>query len=310
MAPVIYTDGIVKRFGKYSILDGLSLQIESGISYGLVGLNGAGKTTLIRILLGILKADQGTISILGHNPWVHEPTYYKQAGVVLEHDGFWGNLTVRENLKIFAAAKGISWRKAESYFDTFWKSTPIYESTKKVKFLSRGQRVQCALCRAFLGWPKVCIFDEPTVALDVDAYDHFRGMVNRAREKGTALLISSHQLDTIEDLCNKVGILRDKKVYDFSSMKKEFVQDRWMIKTDENNSWASIIKENGGTELSFRDGYWYFRLNSSEIQIPQIVSQLVNGECKIMEVRPETSDFRESIRQFYGTSPKTSSKNV
>ena len=90
MPPEISVSGLAKSFGKYSILEDSSFEINAGEVYGLVGLNGAGKTTLIRLLLGVLKADRGLISVLNKDPWSHDASLHQRMGVVLEHDGFSG----------------------------------------------------------------------------------------------------------------------------------------------------------------------------------------------------------------------------
>jgi ABC-type multidrug transport system ATPase subunit len=123
---------------------------------------------------------------------------------------------------IFAETKGICRNTAEHYFAEYWGKTEIFSSTRKVKFLSRGQKVQCGLCRAFLGWPKVYFFDEPVVSLDFRAYEHFKMLVREAKSRGAALLISSHQLEMIDDLCDRVGLLKDGVLHEISRVEQSF----------------------------------------------------------------------------------------
>jgi len=220
--PAIDVKNLSRSFGKKPILKDISLQAGDGSIYGLVGLNGAGKTTLIRILLGLLKKDGGSVAVNGHDPWRHQPELYRTLGVALESDGFCGNLTVRDNLRIFAEAKGVPRSDADKYFEEYWGKTDIFKADRKVKFLSRGQRVQCGLCRAFLGWPKVYFFDEPVVSLDFWAYEHFKGMAKEAKSRGSTMLISSHQLETIDDLCDRVGLLKDGELQEIDRAEQSF----------------------------------------------------------------------------------------
>ncbi|MBD3244038.1 MAG: ATP-binding cassette domain-containing protein, partial [Chitinivibrionales bacterium] len=206
--PVVSTTDLRKRFGAHRVLCGVDLHIEHGSLFGLVGLNGAGKTTLIRLLLGLLKPESGDVRVAGKAPWRHESSMYRAIGAVLEHDGFWGNLSFAQNIRVFADARGVSRGETDEYLRRYWSGSDILESTRKVRTFSRGQRTQCALCRAFLGWPPVCLLDEPTVGLDIDSYDRFHRLVREARERGAAVLVSSHQLETIEELCDRVGLLR------------------------------------------------------------------------------------------------------
>jgi ABC-type multidrug transport system ATPase subunit len=297
MSPVISVSGLSKAFGEYSILENLSLEINAGEVYGLVGLNGAGKTTLIRLLIGVLKADRGALSVLGTNPWSHDASLYRRIGVVLEHDGFWGNLTFEQNMKIFAAAKGVGWKEACSYVDEFWGRTTLYKNKKAVKYFSRGQRMQCALCRAFLGWPSVCFFDEPAVALDVDAYDHFTALVKRARDNGSAVIISSHQLDAIDDLAGRVGMLHDKQLAELSRGTTR--GERWSIGADRNTAWAAIIKEISGCDPDYAVGEWRFDVSDPSKTIPALIARLVGEGCRICKAAPVQNEFSETIRNEY-----------
>jgi ABC-2 type transport system ATP-binding protein len=300
MPPVISVSGLSKSFGRYSILEGLSLEINEGEVYGLVGLNGAGKTTLIRLLAGVLKADCGALSVLGKNPWSHDASFYRGVGIVLEHDGFWGNLDFKRNMRIFTAAKGLAWTDAQQYLDEFWGGAEIYRSSKAVKFFSRGMRMQCALCRAFLGWPSVYFFDEPAIALDVGAYDHFAALVRRACGKGAAFVISSHQLNAIDDLAGRAGMLREKRLTELSRGTERGAL--WSIGADRNEAWAKVIREVCGSEPSWDNGEWRFALKDPQAAMPVLIRKLVEAGCCISKAAPMQNDFSEVIRrEYYGT---------
>ncbi|MBN1758653.1 MAG: ABC transporter ATP-binding protein [Chitinispirillaceae bacterium] len=295
MSPVIEVDSITKSFGKYQIISSVSMHIEPGCIYGLVGLNGAGKTTLLRLMLGILKPDNGSISINGNTPWDHHPLFYRNCGVVLENDGFWGNLTARENCAIYASAKGITRSDLESYLATSWSSTGLFAGEKKVRHFSRGQRMQCALCRAFIGAPTVCFLDEPALALDLNAYNHFKQLATDARDRGAALIISSHQLDTIDELCDRVGILRDGTITEIS---RNSTDENWYIATGDNRIYGTIITENGGRDVQYDKG-WHFTLEQVTVRMPVIIRTLVESGAAITEVRREDTGFSPLIRTHY-----------
>jgi ABC-type multidrug transport system ATPase subunit len=300
MAPVIDVTNLSKSFGKHAIISGLSLAIEENEVYGLVGLNGAGKTTLIRLLLGILKPGGGTITVAGRDPWAHDAAQYRRFGVVLEHDGFWGNLTFEQNLRLFAAAKRVPWSDACRYVEVQWRTSALYKNKKPVKFFSRGQRMQCAICRAFLGDPAVFFFDEPVVALDIDAYEHFSGLVKTARSRGATFLISSHQLDAIDDLCSRVGALRDKKIIELTKTGRDKTSGpTWELLADPNARWASLIMEVCGSAAVFKNGSWFFDVVDPEAMVPVLVAKLAGAGCQIRAIAPAAGGFREVIRKEY-----------
>jgi ABC-type multidrug transport system, ATPase component len=301
--PIIHCDRLLKQFGRNIVIEDCSFEIDQGSIFGLVGLNGAGKTTLIRVLLGLLKPSGGAVSVLGHVPWDHSETLYQRCGVVLENDGFSGNMTVKDNLRIFAAAKGLSWQSVESYVREFWADTFIFGEmsgpAKKAKYFSRGQRMQCSLCRAFLGWPEVYLFDEPTVALDVEAYDHFCFMCRAARGRKGTMIISSHQLPAIEELCDLVGILDNKKLHKLDVGPGAQSGGPWTIVTENTSVSKEIIEHEAGSAAAYYEGAWHVTLQTPRTMVPEIVARLVHAGHGIHEVGPEKQDLKDKIRTHY-----------
>jgi ABC-2 type transport system ATP-binding protein len=301
----ISIDAVYKSFGRKKVLEGVSLSLEKETVFGLVGLNGAGKTTLIRILVGLLRPDQGSCHVLGMNPADQEKGYYKKTGVILEHSGFFENLTVLDNIQFFAKAKGINQSATHDYFAQYWANTSLGKDTRKVKFFSRGQKMQCALCRAFLGWPEVYFFDEPAVALDMEAYDQFCTLVRLARERGATFIISSHQLETIEELCTRVGVIQNGRLTLLDTIMPGQRQEKWLVRLHNPASDDPEIKNEIGylsrSEVFFANGYWNFTVSAqAEQTVAAIVGRLVKRGCAVIEVRPDRESFRTSIRQQYG----------
>jgi len=291
---------IDKTYHNKKVLDSVSLTLQPGTTFGLIGLNGAGKTTLIRILLGLINADSGICNVLDMNPADHGKQFYRRIGVVLEHNGFFGNLTVQENLRFFSEARGISYNHMNEYFQRHWKQSSIGSDTRKIKYYSRGQKMQCSLCRAFLGWPEIFLLDEPVVALDIQAYDHFCNLVHEAHSQNATIIISSHQLDAIDELCNSIGILENGtlKVLDIKSLKQKKTRKTWLIKSNYRSEYQQIIETISGESVTYEGGTWIFPVShdKSEAVISAIITQLAAKGCTIYEVRPEKEDFRKSIQ--------------
>jgi ABC-2 type transport system ATP-binding protein len=299
----IKAGNLSKKFGNRRVIEACSFSIEKGTVFGLVGLNGAGKTTLIRILTGLLEPDAGDVSVDGFKPWLHSVDMYRRMGVVLEHDGFAGNMSIKENLRFFATARGLKWKDVVSYVEEFWSGTFIYNEVlnarNKVKYLSRGQKVQCGLCRAFLCWPPVYFFDEPSVALDIEAYDHFEKMVNDARKRACTVLISSHQMSTIEELCDTVGILDNGELHILADRDKQHGCRVWNIFADYREDFGKIMERITGASVSYSksEGTWRLSLKEDESLMPQIITELAGAGCHIRQVSPEAFDIRDSIRR-------------
>lgn len=279
---VIEIKNIDKSFKKSKpVLRNLSLKIEKGECCGLVGLNGAGKTTLIRTILGLLKPNAGTVYVNGENPYGAKGLFYHPIGVLLENDGFNGNLTFLENLTFYGQIKKISASEVKRYAERHW--IDLVEKKNPVKKYSRGQRVQCALARSFLGKPKLLIFDEPTATLDLAGQELFAQLVEKAKARGVTIIISSHRLETIAKLCDTVAHLKDGQITKSSLEDKK----RWLLRaTDNQNLNTSLAK----FALDFEEGEIYTSLfGSDESEISAIIARLVTDGVALIEVRKEES---------------------
>jgi ABC-type multidrug transport system ATPase subunit len=298
--PVISLAHCKKEYGPRMVLRDVSLQLTKGTIFGLVGLNGAGKTTLLRLLLGLLRSDAGTYRVLGMDPMKHESRLFRRIGVVLEHSGFDDNCSVLENLHFFGKAKSIDRDQVDDYFTGWWKGSAIATADCKVKTLSRGQKMQCAICRAFLGWPEVFLFDEPVVALDMQAYDHFCSMARFAQSQGATIIISSHQLDAIEELCDMVGILQDGEITLLNQGKKATDETIWIFRASGHPEYGHIISEGAGSPANYQEGQWIVPIDDGQSTVPGIIARLVAAGCAISEVRPQrASTLKESIRKHF-----------
>jgi ABC-2 type transport system ATP-binding protein len=292
--PLVHAENIWKSFGKYSVIEDVSLSISAGTVYGLVGLNGVGKTTFLRLLLQLLTPDRGSTSLFSGMVFSRRELMYRRCGVVLDHDGFWGNLTIMENLQFYADAKGIGRSALDHYLQEDWAETGLPQISKKVKHLSRGQKMQCALCRAFLGSPEILFLDEPVIALDLHAYRHFCSLIKKARNRNAAIIISSHQLELIDELCDRAGILKDKSLTEINRLKKP----TWIIIAEERDEWRRILEMCRAENITFQDG-WKFTVETAEV-IPECVTRLSASGCKIYGIYETGDHFSSAIRTVFG----------
>jgi ABC-2 type transport system ATP-binding protein len=302
--PVLTAESLHKKFDNRIILEDASLRLEAGRVHGLIGLNGAGKTTLIRILLGLLKPDGGSSVIGGLTPRRSPRGFYRQLGVVLENNGFFPTLSIQQNLRFYAQARGMSARDADRYFQEHWSDTAIADTGQKARDLSRGQKMQCALCRAFLGWPSVYLLDEPVVALDMTAYDHFCELVRKARDRGAAVLISSHQLDAIEELCDSASLLENAQLHDLSiaGAGAAGAKKCWRLRVSQTDGMTALIRRVAGesSDPTLQGDTWHFKVEDEPDRVvPELVRRLVEAGVAVLEIAPERPDLRASLRRHY-----------
>jgi ABC-2 type transport system ATP-binding protein len=215
MAAIEY-QGLVKKYGKNTIVSNFSANVQSGKITGLLGPNGAGKSTSLRCLLGLAKPTSGSAKILGLN-YSQLDNPLKKIGAVLDSRGFHGGLTGRQNLKVMAAAAKI----ADSRVDEVLKLVDLEEAAnKKAKGYSLGMKQRLSLAGALLGNPEILILDEPANGLDPIGIAWLRGFLRELADSGKTILVSSHQLAEMENTVNDVIIINRGKLVAQGSMKE------------------------------------------------------------------------------------------
>lgn len=204
MSPVIDVHRLSKSFGSVRALDELDLVVEPGEVHGFLGPNGAGKSTTIRVLLGLLRADSGSVRLFGVDPWASAVGLHRRLAYVPGEVNLWPKLTGGEAIDLFASLRGglDTVRKAEllERFDL--------DPTKKTRSYSKGNRQKVALVAALVSDVELLVLDEPTSGLDPLMELVFQQCVAEAAGRGTTVLLSSHILAEVEKLCDRVTIIR------------------------------------------------------------------------------------------------------
>jgi len=210
---VIAARGLKKFYGRIAAVDGIDLAIERGEIFGLLGPNGAGKTTTILMLLGLTDADEGTIDVDGFNP-MREPLEVKRrVGYLPDAVGFYDNLTARQNLTYTAKLSGLNRNEARERIDAALKRVQLDEvGDRKVATFSRGMRQRLGLAEVMMKRADVAILDEPTSGLDPQATYELLDMIRGLKAERVAVLISSHLLDRVQAVCDRVALFSHGKV--------------------------------------------------------------------------------------------------
>ena len=205
--PAVEARCLRKSFGAVRAVDGLSLTVGRGEIVGLLGPNGAGKTTTIQILLGLTTPDAGEISILGLDPRRRRREVLARVNFSAAYTCMPTNLTVWENLNVYALLYGVPDRKKK--IAELLARLKIVEAKRQVTgMLSSGQLTRLNLCKALLNDPEVLFLDEPTASLDPDIADTVRAtLLELRRERGMSMLYTSHNMHEVEELCDRVIFL-------------------------------------------------------------------------------------------------------
>jgi ABC-2 type transport system ATP-binding protein len=204
MPNAISISGLEKHFGHIAALDGLDLEVATGEVHGFLGPNGAGKTTTIRVLLGLLRADGGEVSLLGGDPWTEATELHRRLAYVPGDVTLWPNLTGGEVIDLLGRLRGgLDEDRRASLLERF-----DLDPTKKGRTYSKGNRQKVALVAAQSSNVELLILDEPTAGLDPLMEAQFRNAIEEDRREGRTVLLASHILAEVEALCDRVSIVR------------------------------------------------------------------------------------------------------
>lgn len=213
---VLEIRNLVKRYGSFTALDGIDLEVKQGEVYGFIGPNGAGKTTTIRVALGILRADAGEVRIFGKDAWHDAVELHKRIAYVPGDVNLWPNLTGGEVIDLFVGLRGAS--KA-SRRDELVRRFDL-DTSKKCGTYSKGNRQKVALVAAFASDADFYILDEPTSGLDPLMEQVFQECVAEAKAAGKSILLSSHILSEVERLCDRVSIIRQGRIIESGTLEE------------------------------------------------------------------------------------------
>ncbi|OBG88602.1 ABC transporter ATP-binding protein [Mycobacterium sp. NS-7484] len=205
MNPSVEIRGLAKSFGRTKALDGLNLTVSPGEVTGFLGPNGAGKSTTIRVLLGLLRADGGTVRLLGGDPWHDAVALHRRIAYVPGDVTLWPNLTGMQAIDFLCRLRGngVDTRRRDDLIERF-----ELDPHKKARTYSKGNRQKVAIVAAFSCQAELYILDEPTSGLDPLMEQAFQRCVAEVSDRGAAVLLSSHILAEVEKLCDNVTIIR------------------------------------------------------------------------------------------------------
>jgi ABC-2 type transport system ATP-binding protein len=210
--PVVELRGLFKRFAEARAVDGIDLDIPAGGVYGFLGPNGAGKTTTIRIMAGLLWPSRGAVRIFGERVVPGAPVL-QRIGCLIERPALYPWLTATDNLRVFGTMRGLPSAALPGIVAEALDRVGLSPvARRRAGGFSTGMRQRLALATAFLGDPELVILDEPTNGLDPNGVVDVRRLIGSLASEGTTIILSSHVLPEVEQLCDRLAILRDGRV--------------------------------------------------------------------------------------------------
>ncbi len=245
----IEVQGLTKRFGRAQALDGLDLTVAEGEVHGFLGPNGAGKSTTIRILLGLVRADGGTVRLLGGDPWTDAVALHREIAYVPGDVTLWPALTGGETIDLLARMRGgIDEAKRAELVERF-----DLDPSKKARTYSKGNRQKVSLVSAFASRARLLLLDEPSSGLDPLMENVFQQCVAEARDQGTTVLLSSHILAETEALCRRVTIIRAGRTVETGTLESMRHLSRTSIRAEMIGDPGDLTRIKGVEDVSFTD---------------------------------------------------------
>jgi ABC-2 type transport system ATP-binding protein len=284
--PPIEVRGLVKRYGELTAVGGVDITVHSGDVYGYLGPNGAGKTTSLRMMLGLIRPTEGTVRLFGRDPMDSVRALQGVAGFV-EAPTFYPYLSARKNLEMLAAYDGGG---AAQRIDQALETVELTGRQRdKVGGYSHGMRQRLGIAAALLRDPKLLLLDEPATGLDPAGMRDMRLLIRRLAEQGMTVMLSSHLLAEVEDVCNRVAIVRQGRIVyegEIAALKRGAGTRYWLETTDEERARAVCRVQPGLENLGEDHGRITF--TADEAAVAALSQALVESGALIRAMAPET----------------------
>ncbi len=294
----INVNGLLKTYGDLTAVNRISFQVNHGEILGILGPNGSGKTTTIKSILGLIRFDEGLISVHGMDAVRDRQKVLERTGAVLEgaRNTYW-YLSPRENLAYFAGTRGVSAGTAAERSEKLLKSLDLWDvADKEMRQFSAGMKQKCAIACAFVHDPDLLLLDEPTLGLDVAISRQLRGWLRKmVDESGKTILITAHNMDFIESVCDRVLVMRKGEIVSHetvASLKKKFAGRHFSItlKNRPTETLISLLSDLGG--LRTESNRLTLELTSLD-HLGTMVNALESSGCGIDEFRTVENDLED-----------------
>ena len=211
--PLIHARGLVKRFGDFTAVDGIDVDVTRGEAFGFLGPNGAGKSSTMRMIGAVSPVTEGTLRVLGHDPAVDGARIRARLGVVPQEDTLDVELSVRENLLVYGRYFGLSRHVVRERADALLDFVQLLErADSKVEPLSGGMKRRLTIARSLINEPDLLLLDEPTTGLDPQARHALWDRLFRLKQQGVTLVLTTHYMDEAEQLCDRLVVMDSGRI--------------------------------------------------------------------------------------------------
>jgi ABC-2 type transport system ATP-binding protein len=294
--PPIEVRGLVKRYGDLTAVGGVDLTVRTGDVYGYLGPNGAGKTTSLRMMLGLIRPTEGSVRLFGRDPMQSVQALEGVAGFV-EAPTFYPYVNARRNLEMLAAYDGGG--ASERIDDALEMVDLTGRQRDKVGGYSHGMRQRLGIAAALLRDPKLLLLDEPATGLDPAGMRDMRLLIRRLADQGMTVLLSSHLLTEVEDICNRVAIVRQGRIVyegEIAELKRGAGTRYWLQTSDDERALAVCRAQPGVDDVLTEHGRISF--SADEDAAGALSQALVEAGALIHAMAPQTVTLEDLFFRF------------
>ncbi len=303
---LVETRRLTKRYGsRITAVQDLDLTVQRGEVYGFLGPNGAGKTTTLRMLLGLVKPTSGAARVMGEKPGA--PAGLTQVGALVESPAFYPYLSGRDNLRMIAYYAGVSRPRIAEALELVELSGRAHDKFKKY---SSGMKQRLGVAATLLKDPELLILDEPTTGLDPRGMADMRAIIRRLREEGKTVLLSSHLLGEVEQICDRVGVINEGRLVREGSVAEFRRQGGLVVRVVPVDEAVRVVRRLPEVEVQIASG-GMLRLAVDPTRAAEINAALVHAGLRVSELRPAEQSLEEVFLQLTaGTDEGTNTGSV
>jgi len=284
---VVRTQGLTKRYGEHAAVDAIGLTVRRGEVYGFLGPNGAGKTTTLRMLLGLVRPTSGTATVLGRPPGTPDAT--ADIGALVEGPGFFPYLSGRDNLRVLARYRGLGDDDVERVLD---RVDLAARGRDRFKSYSMGMKQRLGVAAALLGDPQLLILDEPTNGLDPAGVNDMRRLVADLSAAGQTVLLSSHLLTEVQEICDRVGVISRGRLITEAPVSELRGGSRLLVRAGPADTALAVAMGLAGDDaVTVAGDLLQVRLDPH--RAAELTRALVQAGADVHEVRPSERSLEE-----------------
>ncbi|MFI8977731.1 ABC transporter ATP-binding protein [Nocardia asteroides] len=283
---IVVTDGLTKRYGEHLAVDAVSMRVATGEIYGFLGPNGAGKTTTLRMLAGLIRPSAGTALVRGLPPG--DPVVLRRIGVLIEGPGFYPYLSGRDNLRVLARYRGHRSDAVDRALDRVGLAN---RAGDRFRTYSLGMKQRLGVGAALLGDPDLLVLDEPTNGLDPAGLADMRRLIVDLAADGHTVLLSSHQLAEVQEICHRVGVIAGGRLLAESTVAELRGTATLLVRADPVAPAVAAIR--AVTDAPVRAGTEGIRVEATAATAPAVARAVLAAGADLLELRVDEKSLEE-----------------